>query len=783
MCAGVVTAQSASNAPQQAPAPEQTANIEGASSAAERLNERATFAEGLFRRRFYAEAADEFEPLLKDVPEETLQYIDFALRLAECYVKTDRIAEAKKLYTKISGSAIPGDHRATARLRLARIYRDAGDLEMALPFLETVVMGEKCAEALRVSARVELAQVLELLKRYDAAITQYKALIEVSPEREVLAKMALLRIYNEIKKYDEALNLCVEVMNHKSATAEDIQEVAMFGFSITCQQQDYARAVTFVKNQNKAAFPRLMVAWVFLKTGDAEEASAWLADDKAVNPKATAERLSLEAAICEALKDAAGAVTASERLLAEFPDAPECKAAAKTMLVIRARQGQPLPFLQAYERVKDLLAEDTKIALAPYRLDAALRVKDAVAARASAALLEAKGTPDQASDALYRIAWMAQEDEKWDVAGEDYLTVATKWPTSAVAGRAAYAAAYAFSRAGMNDRQALAIQTALNTKDETILPEVLMLRARMELSEKNYPATSRSLDEYLLRFPNAKDAPEANYLRGLLFFREQDFAPAEIALKKAYELGAEATTQYRPLPHERRIDAMLRRAQALHALKRGDEAAELLQPIIEMKDAEVLDPAYLYWLAEFRLGRKEWAMAEHAARLMTTRTEPGSSHRMNAHVLNGRAHEGLGNYDSALVSYLAAREIKISPPTTKTLEAALGAGRMYRHSGENQKALEAFLDATKMANQETQQGRTQLAEAYHGIAVASKALNQKDEALRANMRLIIFFDKDNPFVKQAYQDAVEILESRGEKDKEKATSLRKEYEAKYQQAL
>jgi tetratricopeptide (TPR) repeat protein len=143
---------------------------------------------------------------------------------------------------------------------------------------------------------------------------------------------------------------------------------------------------------------------------------------------------------------------------------------------------------------------------------------------------------------------------------------------------------------------------------------------------------------------------------------------------------------------------MLRRAQALHALKRGDEAAELLQPIIEMKDAEVLDPAYLYWLAEFRLGRKEWAMAEHAARLMTTRTEPGSSHRMNAHVLNGRAHEGLGNYDSALVSYLAAREIKISPPTTKTLEAALGAGRMYRHSGENQKALEAFLDATKMAN-------------------------------------------------------------------------------------
>lgn len=781
MCASLLSAQAIASAQTS---PLSTPTTGESIVATEQFKTQATLAEGLFRRKFYAMAAIEFEALLKETPAETLHAIDFSLRLAECYAKTNRISEAKALYNKISSSAIEGDHRATARLRLAKLFREAGDNEMAIPFLETIVAdsgsSKKCSEELQLAARIELAQVYASLQRYDAAIKQYQTLIETSKEHEVLAKMALIRIYNEKKAYATVLDLCTEVMQHPHASAADIQDVAVFGFSIACQEEDYARAVSFTKNQKKAAFPRLTVAWVLLKTGDAEYAAEWLADDKAANPKASPERLALEIAICETLKDQVGAITACERLLAEFPNAPECKSAAATMLVIRARQGQPAPFLEAYKRVQErYLSNETKLALAPYRLDAALRTKDVLAARAAATLLEEKGTAEQAADALYRVAWMEQEEEHWSAAGEAYLSVATKWPTASIAGRAAYAAAYAYSRANMADRQALAIQTALNTKDETVIPDALMLRARMELSEKNFPAASRSLDEYLTRFPMAKDAPEANYLRGLIFFQNKDFAPAELALQKACELGTEANTTCRPLSHDRRIDALLRRAQALHTLNRSNEAAELLQPIIEMKDAEKLDPAYLHWLAEFRLDRKEWEMAGHAARLMAERTAPQTALRLNAHVLNGKAHEGLGNHDSALVAYLAACEIKLNPPTIKTTEAALGAGRMYLITGEHLKARESFYTVTKYANQETQQGRQQLAEAFHGIAAACKALKLDDEALRTNMRLIIFFGKDNPYVEQAYLDAIEILKARGPQDQEKLQSLYEEYQAAY----
>ncbi|MDO4527478.1 MAG: tetratricopeptide repeat protein, partial [bacterium] len=443
MCASLLSAQESPAAATPPSSPQQTTS-KPAVAVSEQFKERATLAEGLFRRKFYEMAAVEFEVLVKETPADTPLGIDFTLRLAECYAKTNRIAQAKKLYNQVSGSPIVGDHRATARLRLAKLFREAGDNEMAVPFLETVVSDEKCSPDLRLSARIELAQVFVQLQRYQQAIKHYQELITTSKEHEVLAKMALIRIYNEQKAFSTAMDLCEEVMQHPKASAADIEDVAVFGFSVACQEEDYPRAVNFTKNQNKAAFPRMTVAWVLLKTGDAEHALEWLSDDKAANPKASPERLSLEIAICEALKDQAGALTACERLLAEFPNAREAKSAAATMLVLRARQGQPAAFLEAYKRVQErYLSNETKLALAPYRLDAALRTKDVLSARAAAALLEEKGSPEQAADALYRVAWMEQEKENWAAAGEAYLDVAEKWPTASIAGRAAYAAAYA----------------------------------------------------------------------------------------------------------------------------------------------------------------------------------------------------------------------------------------------------------------------------------------------------------------------------------------------------
>ncbi len=739
----------------------------------------ATFAEGLLRRKMYTEAAEEFALLLASCPADSAEAIDFKLRLAECYAKTGRTQEAVQFYMQVAGSSTTGDHRATARLRIAHLKLEAKDYENAIAFFEGVVSDAKCSDGVKQAAQYGIAKTREALKQPLNAIKAYDQLARTEGEYQIPARFALVTLYDETEQYDQALTLCSELLA-SSIDPSQKADAARMGFAIAYRLERYDEAMRFAHQQQAKNFPRLAAAMACLKAGHAEDAARWIAADKIESPSSTAYRLALEGAICEALHDDAGALTAYERILAEHPQSEESNRAAASMLILRAKQGRPEVFLEAYERVSLRLSEETKIALAPYRLDAALRSKDEIAARASAALLEKKGSIDQAADALYRIAWMAQDRQDWPNAGETFLSIAEKWPNSKIAGRAAYAAAHAFFQAKMTDRQAQAVQVTLNSGDVTVIPDALMLRARMELSERNTAIASATLDEYLVRFPKAKEVPEANYLRGLIFFNAKDFAAAERCLEQACLLGTEASTVYKPLVHARRVDAILRRAQALHALGRGDEAAALLQPILELKDAEQLDATYLRWLTEFRLSRNEWAMAEQAARLMVTRTEEQSAQRLDALVLQAKAQEGLQQYASALTAYQSAYAIVLTPPTTQRVEAALGVGRLSLANGANDAAYLAFVDASKMANQDTALGRHQLALAYQGIAEASRKKGDIDVSLRASMRLIIFFD-DAEIVPLAYKNAFEILSQKGQT--EQAENLRDEFQKRYGKAL
>lgn len=739
----------------------------------------ATFAEGLLRRKMYAEAADEFELLLKACKKDAPEVIDFKLRLAECYAKTGRTQEATKYYMQVAAAPTTGDHRATARLRIAHLKLEAYDYENAIAFFEGVVGDAACSDTVKHAALYGIAKAREGLNQPENAIKAYESLVNANDEYSIPSQFALIPLYEKTNQPEKALERCSTMLAGPLSESQKA-DAARMGFTIAYRMERYEEAMRFAHQQVSKDFPRLAAAMACLKAGHAEEAARWIANDKIEHPKGSSYRLALEGAVCEALHDDAGALTAFERILSEYPQSEEANRAAASMLILRAKQGRPEAFLEAYTRVSTRLTEEVKVSLAPYRLDAALRAKDEIAARAAAALLETKGSVDQAADALYRIAWLAQDRQDWPTAGETFLSIAEKWPTAKIAGRAAYAAAHAFFRAQMTDRQAQAVQVTLNSGDLTVIPDALMLRARMELAERNTAMASATLDEYLTRFQKAKEIPEANYLRGLIFFNAKDFVAAERCLEQACLLGAEENTTYKPLIHARRIDALLRRAQALHALNRGDEAAALLQPILELKDAEALDAAYLRWLAEFRLNRKEWEMAEQAARLMITRTTENSAQRLDALVLQAKAQEGLAQNASALTTYQLAATISLTPPTTQSVEAALGVGRLSLLTGANDAAYKAFVEASRIANQDTAEGRHQLATAYDGIANASRKMGELDISLRASMRLIIFFD-DATVVPLAYKNASEILTQKGQT--EQAESLRQEYQQRYGQAL
>jgi tetratricopeptide (TPR) repeat protein len=219
----------------------------------------------------------------------------------------------------------------------------------------------------------------------------------------------------------------------------------------------------------------------------------------------------------------------------------------------------------------------------------------------------------------------------------------------------------------------------------------------------------------------------------------------------------------------------MRRAQALHSLGQDDDAATLPQPLLGMKDAETLAPTYLRWLAEFRLKRSEWAEAEAAARVLSTKANATAADKVLAQTLIGRAAQGRGQTATALAAYEAAMTIT-NERTAYDAEAAVGLGELRLAEGDHAKAREAFTRAIGVANMDTAEGRLYRAKAYTGLAAACKALGLNAEALRANMSLIIFFeDKDR--TPQAFKEAIALLEAEG-KTRE-ADRLRQELAERY----
>ena len=740
-------------------------------------NETLVFADGLWRRGLYSQAAAEYESLLKTLPED-IDRTEVVFRLAECYERMNRYETAMKCYRTIADKT-GGERSLAARLRQAAMLLALKRPKEALTLLETVATAPGISKDLRTAALYRAGLCCEELDRPGDAVSYYNALVRQGGQYASYARLRLALNFGQSGKSKEALALCEQIVQDPEAKAQH-EEASLLAFGLAYAAGDFERAAAEARRVGEKALAKrqylLQAAWAAVKSGAAAEARAWLAAEKVRSPQPTDSRLWLEATIANALSDRTAARTAYERILAEFPDGACAAQAAEAVLILQAQEGNAAEWLALYQRVERGLTPEARLGLAPLLLDFALRAQDRTAAGAAAAELKAHGTPEQAAESAYRIAWLDSQAGETAAAGEAWLALAQQWPGLPIAARAAYAAAYAFTQAKQTDRAEIATRLAITSGDPAVVPDALMLKARAELAENDVEAAATTLDETLARFPNHASAAEASYLRGLIFFNAKDFAAAERCLEKALAFGQEVADGPAPLSHSRRTDAALRRAQCLHALGRGEEAAALLQPLIALKDTQTLAPEYLRWLAEFQIGRGAWAEAEDAAKILADRTESAAD-RALAHLYLGRAAEGRGQRATAIAAYEAA--LGQGQPLETDAEAACALGTLYAAEGSHEKACAAFNRAAAQANSDTASGRTLRAKATEGLALACAALGRDAEALRADMGLIIFFD-DPVLVPAAFRRAIARLEAQGRADE--AETLRAELKQRYPDA-
>ncbi len=731
-----------------------------------------TFADGLYRRGMYQQAAGEYETWLKAHTKTSGEKVDALFRLADCYERLNNTAKASALYTAVS-NVTSGERRAAALLKLASVRLASGEAAQALPALEALVATPPEAQGLRDAALFRLGMCYEALERPVEARRTYQQLVEHAGEYRDFTRLRLAALTAAQGELKEALALYRAVAT-EAEKEEHRTEAALVGAALAYKVEDYVAATELyaLVGEAKLGDQRALqsAAWAALRAGQLNKAQAYLAADRLRETAESDTRLFLAGAIASALGSHEEAKKAYSALLQQYPNSSYASAAAYEMLLITYKAGDPKAFLEAYKAVANILPKEAEMKLQALRLEAAVTERDVGQARAATALLVTQGDPMQMADAIYRLAWLEQHIGNWVSAGEYYLKVATTWPTAKCAPEAAYAAAYAFRQANNPDRASQALSVALATGDAKIVPQALMLRAREELSARNMTAASATLDEYLTRFPEAKGGDEARYLRGLIFFNAQDWVAAEPLLAKA--------SQSLTLPHGRKVDAAVRRAQALHAMGRMEEAAEVLQPLIGLNDAAILTPAYLNWLVEFQISREAYAEAGQAAKqLLTQAASPADI--VLANVFLGRIAEAQGLDATALAAYTTALDAA-KEPTAYDVQAALGVGRLRLKQGNKEHAREAFTKvlAVKGAADSAELRRNK-AEAYAGLAQVCRE-DDPDAALRANMNLIIFYD-DAALVSDAFRRAIDILSSQGKSAD--AETLRKEWAARYPETM
>ncbi len=703
-------------------------------------SERLLLAEGFYRRNMFDLAAPEYKAALAEPELPGNQKPAILYRLAECQRRTGRIPEAKETYISLV-KAYPADENAhRARLQLALFMLEAGQTPQALKLLEALRADYIPAE-IRDAAAYHLAATFEQTGNDEEAIRRYEAIAGEKSDYAEYASMRLAWLCSR-KADPENIRKATGIYHHIALNSKDPNRIAQA--LAAAAQLAYAgnhwdeSATLFLRLREQS--PDLLLtenlslpaAWACYRSGRMAQAQS-IAETAlaAPDPKLPDQLLYLIANTARSLAQTTQAHTAYTRLIKTCPQSPFAPAAHYEQLLLLYSEGRYADFLTLAKTFENPPPESAD-RLLRMQLEAATqldRTDDAVSF--ASRLIQTHPDSPLAPDAAYRLAWLYQKQEKWELAADAYRNLATRWPQSPEAAKACYAAAICMSRAQKPDAMLQELATLLTRyPDDPLAPDALLLKAREEIAAARYPIAAATLDELIRRFPQSPHIPQALFWRGTLFRQTQDFGSAQDYLDRAIRAG---------LPRETEIEAQLQRGHALQQLKRDQEAAALLQPLIDLKTHEKIDTPKLRWLTEFQMQTQNWPLALKAAQAFHAAAQTPADRQL-ALLYLARVNTALDQKATAIESLRQAQALARTTPTAAAGEIGLRLGELYAQAGDDASAKDAFTWSAAQASTPAQ--RTIRARAIEALALIAQRQNRLEDALRLNMSLIILYDND-----------------------------------------
>ena len=691
------------------------------------------FADGLYARGLYDLAVKEYLSAATNAAVTNAGVAWF--RAGECHRQLGRRAEAASCYRRSADEFPQNPMAGRAAFRYAEIAVTGGEYVDAVNRFRALVDSHPPSDILA-PALYYLGYAQGRMNLTAEAERALRRLVSEFPEspHALLGRVDLAAMLEAGKGHEkEIAGLLAEAADRGQGTSAGAQALLKLG-DRAYRARDYAgsaaaysRLLRDYPSDARAREARLPAAWALYRAGRAEEALPVIAAGFTEAPAPShAEWLYVKANCLRLLDRAAEAQEVYAQLLKAGPESTWAQPALYEMAVMAFKGKDAARALELASRVQpaadlapDVIWLRAESARELGKSDEALRDYDQLARDYPAG--------DRTAAARFQAARIIQQQGRMQEAAERYRALAKDHPKDDVAGDAWYAAAYC--RVVLKDYEAaLADWGALLREPGKFerLDEALYGMAQAQVELKRDDDARATLERLLKEHPRSRLAAEAHYLMGSLLESAEKWDVAEYHYRMA--------TLKKPDPAlVRKIE--FRRVAVLQRQGQHDDAAAVLNGLVEAGAGDEVPASLLDWLVRWNTAQRRYEDAERAA--VALAGQKGSpAWRQIGWYFAGRSRQELGRAAAAREAY--EQSMNVEAATREGVEAALFLGQVASGEGDWQKARAAWSAAAERAS--TDDMADIRARSYFGLGQAAAAQEQWDEAARSFMGVAVLYD-------------------------------------------
>ncbi|MBU0678787.1 MAG: tetratricopeptide repeat protein [Verrucomicrobia bacterium] len=691
------------------------------------------FADGLYSRGLYDMAISEYLKLLRS--DAGYEKTDVALyRLGESYRRLGQPDVARRMYLRLAKEHPGSAYRQKAELRRAEVFVTGGRYVEASG-LFAALLDEKPDDEVAASALYYLGYSARRADDGKVAEKAFRKLLADYPKSPYMsyACLELVEMMDGSHSDKEKLELLERASEHPASdrvAAEALFKMGELAFTKADYEKSaeaYGRLLKEHPADMRAKEAALQTAWSLHHVGKYADAAELIEDNRGTIPDdALAEWLYLEANCLRQLMRYDEAQAIYERLLREYPDDRFAPAAHYESALIAFKQGRHEDVIRLS---KDLDAPEGLDEDLQWLLAESYSVSEDHDKAIQYYRMIIKSFPDseQAPNSIFRIGSILQKREDFAAASETFRELAAKYPEHDLAGRGLFASGFCMTRAG-DYSEAVKDWGELIERfpEHELVEEALFQKGLAEIRLGHTRKGPETLNKLLADFPETSYAAQAHYWLGIIADEKEYFDAATAQFKQALAASPAADLADR---------TRFRLAATLQKQGKPDEAADLVEELLESKIKSDIPPSLLEWLARHRL---EQGRLEGACKAASVLVKQGDSEawKQIGWYLQGLAQAQLGLKDKAVAAFESA--MKADANTREGSAAALELGVIYRKSHDYEKSVAALTTAGETASEPDLADIR--ARSYYNLGLVALEEEAWEEAARYFMSVGILFD-------------------------------------------